>query len=173
MVGHSGRRYWAIKSWLPACYWVRRHGDGTFFFTSILLLYCNYLPSLPPSSPFTTTSIPSCPKHRESECASLLLLFCFYFFFSFPFYFHWRYQRRTNLFLFSDEPHLHRPQGVSRRYKGWRRSVRKKESRNLRLELEIELFMCLFITMSKFAQYIRLFILLVYVSFLLLFVLSV
>lgn len=80
MVGHSGGRYWAIKSWLPACYWVRRHGDGTFFFTSILLLHCNYLPFSPLPSPFTTTSIPSCPKHRESECASLLLLFysCFF-----------------------------------------------------------------------------------------------
>lgn len=111
MVGHSGGRYWAIKSWLPACYWVRRHGDGTFFFTSILLLHCNYLPFPPLPSPFTTTSIPSCPKHRESECASLLLLFysCF-----FPFLF--IFIDGTNgvrTFLFSDEPHLHRPQGVS------------------------------------------------------------
>lgn len=48
-------------------------------------------------STFTTISIPSCPKHRESECASLSLLLSLFFLFLF---FHRWYQRRTNLFLF-------------------------------------------------------------------------
>lgn len=32
VAGRCGRRYWAIKSWLPACYWARWHGDGRRFF---------------------------------------------------------------------------------------------------------------------------------------------
>lgn len=32
VAGRCGRRYWAIKSWLPACYWARWHGDERRFF---------------------------------------------------------------------------------------------------------------------------------------------
>lgn len=30
VAGRCGRRYWAIKSWLPACYWARWHGRRFF-----------------------------------------------------------------------------------------------------------------------------------------------
>lgn len=85
--GVRGRRYWAIKSWLLACYWVRWHGDGTFFFASISLASCNCLPSSRMHQSRPVLSIAS-PNVR------LFLLSSFLYFFS-----HCR--RRTNLFLFS------------------------------------------------------------------------
>lgn len=118
---------------------------------SSLLPSCFCTPTTFPSLPFLPLSQlhQSRPVLNTASPNVRLFSYSFILVFSFSFYFHWRYQRRTNLFLFSDEPHLHRPQGVSRRNKGWRRSVRKKESRNLRLELEIELFICLSVTMSR------------------------
>lgn len=63
VAGRCGRRYWAIKSWLPACYWVRWHGDETFFLAST--------DGSPSSSvfPYTTTEtsarlLPFSPRFR-------------------------------------------------------------------------------------------------------------
>lgn len=90
--GVRGGRYWAIKSWLPACYWVRWHGDGTFFSASISLVSCNcLLPSrLHQSRPVLSIASPN---------VGLFLLMCFLcIFFS---HCRWYQRRRTNLFLFS------------------------------------------------------------------------
>lgn len=75
--GVRGGRYWAIKSWLPACYWVRWHGDGTFFSASISLVSCNcLLPSrLHQSRPVLSIASPNVRLF-------LLMYFLWIFFFS-------------------------------------------------------------------------------------------
>lgn len=51
VAGRYGRRYWAIKSWLPTCYWVRWHGDETFFPASVLV-ECSSIPFPSTPTPF-------------------------------------------------------------------------------------------------------------------------
>lgn len=100
---------------------------------------------------FTTTSIASCPKHRKYECASLLLLLSLFYFF---FFFSSTVPTAYKPVSFFYQPHLHRPQGVWRRNKGWRRSVRKR-----RISKSLGFFVRLSAAVSKFIQCIRLLVL--------------
>lgn len=119
--GVRGGRYWAIKSWLPACYWVRRHGDGTFFSASISLVSCNcFLPSrLHQSRPVLSIVSPN---------VRLFLLLCFLCFF---FLIVGGTNDGVRTCFFFHEPHLRRPRGVSTGNKDQRERKKVWKSWNL------------------------------------------
>lgn len=120
--GVRGGRYWAIKSWLLACYWVRWHGDGTFFSASISLASCNCLPSsrLHQSRPVLSIASPNVP---------LFLLSSFlYFFFSLS--------AAYELVSFFHKPHLRRPRGVSTGNKG-ETNAKERKSESLGIFLHV------------------------------------